>query len=108
MADASNETGNAKKQAEDQNALQGYFDWQVNTLMLAKDLVEPLARTDPWGQRKRREQTEAEVKAFSTAAIPDLYLNDPSLAWPPEVMAGITRATFDAVRDILSGEEAGG
>ena len=87
----------------EESPLQGYFDWQVNTLMLAHDLVDPLAGDDPWGLRSRREGVEADVKAFSTAAIPDLYLNDPSLAWPPEVMQAITRATFDRVQAILGG-----
>ena len=83
--------------------LQGYYDWQVNTLMLAKDLVEPLAADDPWGLRRRREQTEQEVRAFSVAAIPEVYQKDPTLGWPPEVMQAITRATFDQVQGILGG-----
>ena len=88
MADASG--GDKSQQA---SPLQGYFDWQVNTLMLAKDLVEPLNADDPWGLRRRREATEQEVRSFSMDAIPEVYQKDPSLSWPPEVMQAITRAT---------------
>ena len=64
----------------DQNPLQPYFDWQVTTIMLASELVLKM--------------------------IPDVYKNDPELAWPPEMLRNITRLTFDHVRDILKDDKS--
>lgn len=79
---------------EADNPLQGYFDWQVNTLMLAYDLAAPLAGRDEDMHRKRRADVEEEVRRFSLAVVPEVYRNDPSLDWPPDVMMDITRATL--------------
>lgn len=82
------------------NPLQGYFDWQVTTLLLAYDLVDPIPGDSPEAIETRRTQTEQEVREFTLAVVPDMYLNDPNLDWPPEVMMAITRATFDRVNQI--------
>ncbi len=79
---------------EADNPLQGYFDWQVNTLMLAYDLAEPIERGNEEAHRNRRADVEDEVRRFTLAVIPDVYRNDPSLPWPPSVMMDITRATL--------------
>jgi len=84
----------------DDNPLQGYFDWQVTTLSLAYDLVDPIPAESPGEAEQRRSQTEQEVRAFSLAVIPKQYQEDPTLDWPPEVMMAITRATFDRVNQI--------
>lgn len=85
MAEESNTT---------ESAMQGYFDWQVTTLMLAYDLVEPIKPTDPEAGQARRAAIENEVRELSLAVIPDLFKSDPTLDWPPEVMMDITRATL--------------
>jgi len=82
------------------NPLQGYFDWQVNTLMLAYDLAAPLPGDDEDAHRQRRARVEEEVRQFSLDAIPQQYKDDPNLDWPPEVMMALTRATFARVRQI--------
>lgn len=76
------------------SALQGYFDWQVTTLMLARDLSDPLDPRDPEAGEQRRRSIEAEVRTMTLAVIPDLLKSDPSLDWPPEVMMDITRTTL--------------
>ncbi len=88
---------------QDDNPLQGYFDWQVTTLLLAYDLVDPIPGDDPQAIEQRRTQTEQEVRDFTLAVVPDMYLNDPNLDWPAEVMMTITRATFDRVNQITGG-----
>ncbi len=85
---------------QDDNPLQGYFDWQVTTLLLAYDLTDPIPGDNPQAAEQRRAKTEQEVREFSLTVVPDKYLNDPSLDWPPEVMMAITRATFDRVNQI--------
>ena len=81
------------------NPLQGYFDWQVNTIMLARDVTEPLRGGDEAAHRRRRTEVEEAVKQFTLAVVPEAYRNDPSLDWPPSVMIEITRATlYEAAR----------
>ena len=85
---------------QEDNPLQGYFDWQVTTLLLAYDLMDPITGDDPKTIEQRRVTTEQEVRDFTLAVVPEMYLNDPNLDWPPEVMMAITRATFDRVNQI--------
>ncbi len=85
---------------QDDNPLQGYFDWQVTTLLLAYDLTDPIPASNPAAAEDRRIKTEQEVRDFSLAVVPEMYQNDPTLDWPPEVMMAITRATFDRVNEI--------
>lgn len=87
---------------ETASALQGYFDWQVTTVMLALDLVEPLPGDDTQAHQDRRQRVEDQVRAFSLAAIPQQFQDDPELDWTPEVMMALTRATFDQVQAILA------
>ena len=89
----------------DQNPLQPYFDWQVTTIMLARDLVDPLGDDDQAAEQRRRE-VELEVSELVLKMIPDVYKNDPELAWPPEMLRNITRLTFDHVRDILKDDKS--
>ena len=91
------------EEAQDQNPLQGYFDWQVTTLMLAYDLADPLPGDDDEAHRQRRTRVEEEVRRFSLEAIPQRYKDDPELDWPPDVMMALTRATFARVRRITEG-----
>lgn len=85
----------AEQGNESDNPLQGYFEWQVTTLMLAKDLAEPLKRGDEPAHERRRHAVEEEVRAFTIELIPRPYLEDPSLEWPPDLMMRITRATLE-------------
>ncbi|MFK7790539.1 MAG: hypothetical protein AB8C95_13730 [Phycisphaeraceae bacterium] len=85
---------------EEENPLQGYFDWQVTTLMLAHDLAEPLPQGDEDAHHQRRYQVEEEVRTLSLGVLPEEYKHDASLAWPPEIMMAITRETFKAASRI--------
>ena len=80
--------------ADDNNPLQGYFDWQVTTLMLARDLREPLANSDENAQHQRRHDTENLVRELTLGVLPEQYKHDAALAWPPDVMMTITRETL--------------
>lgn len=85
---------------QDDNPLQGYFDWQVTTLLLAYDLADPVPADAAQAIEERRTKTEQEVRDLSLAVIPEPYKADPTLDWPPEVMMAITRATFERVNQI--------
>ncbi|GAB4110136.1 MAG: hypothetical protein Kow00105_18850 [Phycisphaeraceae bacterium] len=87
------------------NPLQGYFDWQVTTLLLAYDLNDPIPGDRPELAQQRRMKVEQEVRDFSLAVVPEKYKQDPTLDWPPEVMMAITRATFERVNEILHSDE---
>lgn len=77
-----------------ESALQGYFDWQVTTLMLAYDLNDPVDSSADKAGEQRRRSIEDEVRNMTLAVIPELYLNDPSLDWPADLMMIITRTTL--------------
>lgn len=86
---------------EESNPLQGYFDWQVTTLMLAYDMRNPITRGDAQGAMQRREHVEREVSQLTLALIPDVYKNDVSLEWPPALMMEITRSTLSKAAEII-------
>ncbi|MEM1356374.1 MAG: hypothetical protein AAGC44_04430 [Planctomycetota bacterium] len=79
---------------EDENPLQGYFDWQVTTLMLAHDLTNPIMGDDEQAHHDRRHQIEERVRVLTLGVVPEQYKQDTGLAWPPQVMMQITRATL--------------
>lgn len=80
------------------NPLQGYFEWQVTTLMLAYDLSDPIH--DEKAANARRRRIELEVGELSRAALPKQLLEDEHAAWDPSVMPAITRATLKRAAEI--------
>ena len=85
---------------DDDNPLQGYFDWQVTTLMLAHDLSSPIPRGDEDAHHQRRHQVEDEVRTLTLSVLPEQFKHDATLAWPPELMMEITRATLQTASEI--------
>jgi len=82
------------------NPLQGYYEWQVTTLLLAYDLAEPIARGDDETAQQRRQQVEGEVSELTFNQLPQRYKDNPELDWPGEVMMAITRATLQRANEI--------
>ena len=93
-------------EGHDDNPLQGYFEWQVTTIMLALDIANPLERGDQQGAMQRRAFVEQEVSNMTLDLIPQVYLDDPSLAWPAEVMVSITKATLARASEVIADGEA--
>ncbi len=85
----------------DQETTHGYFEWQVSTLMLAYDAVEPLARDDVAQQQKRQEAVEQEVREVSMAVIPEGYHANETQELAPEVVMRITRATLRRASEVV-------
>ena len=83
-----------------ESAMQGYYDWQVTTLMLAYDLNDPIDAADPDAGEQRRRSIEEEVRAMTLSVVPDIYKNDPNLDWPPELMMSITRVTLKRAAEV--------
>ena len=84
------------------NPLQGYFDWQITTLMLAYDLVDPIPTAEEDHIHDRREQVTEEVRQLSLTQVPQKYLDNEQLDWPPQVMRDITRCTLARVATIIA------
>lgn len=84
----------ADENTHEENPLQGYFDWQVTTLMLAYDLHDPIARDDHEAAEDRRRQIVHEVSRISLEVLPQKYRDNPNLDWPPSVMMLLTRTTL--------------
>lgn len=80
--------------ADEQTGSHSYYDWQVSTLMLAYDVVDPLDRGDVAGQQKRAQACEEEVRQIALAIIPSDFQRDPSREFPPELVIEMTKATL--------------
>lgn len=80
------------------NPLQGYFEWQVTTLMLAYDLSDPIHDEEAANARRRR--IELEVGELSRAVLPKELLEDEHAQWDPSIMPAITRATLKRAAEI--------
>ena len=76
------------------SATHSYYDWQVSTLLLAYDAVEPLARDNVKALAKRQERVEHELHDIAHAILPPDYLENPQREFPPEVVIAMTRATL--------------
>ena len=79
----------AEHNHDEDNPLQGYFDWQVTTLMLAHDLSDPIPAGDEDAHHQRRHQVEDEVRTLTLGVLPEEFKHDATLAWPPELMMTI-------------------
>lgn len=79
---------------DEDNPLQGYFDWQVTTLMLAHDLTDPIPAGQDDAHHQRRHQVEGEVRTLTLGILPEQFKHDATLAWSPELMMSITRETL--------------
>jgi hypothetical protein len=90
----------AHEHDEQANPLQGYYEWQVTTLMLAYDLVQPIARGAASQVQQRRQDIEREVSDMVLQLIPEQYKQNPDLDWPPQLMMRITRATLQRAAEI--------
>lgn len=78
-----------------------YFDWQVSTLMLAYDAVQPIGRDDEPSLATREQQVQRELHQLAHAVIPDWYLKNPSEDFPAEIVVLLTKATVARAAQIL-------
>jgi len=76
------------------SATHSYYDWQVSTLLLAYDVVDPIARTDEARLVARQQEVEMELHRMAHAILPADYLENPGRDFPPEVVMEMTRATL--------------
>ena len=84
------------------NGTHGYLDWQISTLMLARDVRQPLSRDDHEAQEKRQRQCELEARDIALSVIPADFQSDPSKEFPPRLVMEMTKATL-ARAAILAG-----
>ena len=78
-----------------------YYDWQVSTLMLAYDVIDPIHREDLESQQTRHESVEHEVREIALRVIPPDYQQDQSKELSPEVVMQMTRATLQRASQIV-------
>ena len=71
-----------------------YYDWQVSTLLLAYDAVDPISRDDVEALAKRQQEVEMELHKMAHEILPRDYLENPQRDFPPEVVIAMTRATL--------------
>jgi hypothetical protein len=76
------------------SATHSYYDWQVSTLLLAYDTVDPIARDDVESLAGRQQQVELELHDLAHSILPKDYLENPGRDFPPEVVIDMTRATI--------------
>ena len=85
-------------------ATHSYYDWQVSTLMLAYDVVEPLPREDEQAIGQREQQVQQELYDLVQQTLPKDYLNNPQREFPPDIVSLLTRATLKRASQIVSGD----
>ena len=78
-----------------------YYDWQVSTLLLAYDAVDPLRRDDTAGLTQRQQAVERELHDIAHAILPRDYLENPQTDFPPEIVVQMTRATLERAAVIV-------
>lgn len=71
-----------------------YYDWQVSTLMLAYDVVEPLDRDDAEAIGRREQSVREELHRLVQQVLPEDYRRNPQLDFPPHLVVDLTRATL--------------
>jgi hypothetical protein len=71
-----------------------YLDWQISTLMLAYDVVDPLPRNADKLLAEREEKVRYELRDLMLASVPKDYLDNPERDLPPDVVKILTRATL--------------
>jgi hypothetical protein len=87
--------------AMEASSIHSYYDWQVSTLMLAYDTMEPIARDDSDGQARREQAVQQELFELANAVLPQQYKDDPEVEFPPEVVMLLTRATIIRAAQIM-------
>lgn len=78
-----------------------YYDWQVSTLMLAYDVVQPLPRSDDKAIAQRQQQVEEEIQKLAHDVIPPAYRENPQMEFPPAIVILLTRATLRRAGQIV-------
>ena len=71
-----------------------YLDWQISTLMLAYDVVDPLPRNADKLLHEREEKVRQELKDLVHATLPKEYLENPEREFPSSMVKMLTRATL--------------
>jgi hypothetical protein len=78
-----------------------YYDWQLSTLLLAYDAVDPIARDDHAALTARQQRAELELHDLARAILPADYLANPTADFPPAVVVDMTRATLRRAAAII-------
>lgn len=81
-----------------------YYDWQMSTLLLAYDAIEPISRDDVKAQMERESKVDRELYELVHATLPQSYKDNPSAEFPPEIVMLLTRATLDRAYAIIHGK----
>ena len=82
--------------------LHGYFEWQMQTLMLAHDVADPIPRGDDDAVDRRRDAVEREIGELVRPLIPAANQRNPNTDLPPGVIMEITRATLRHAWEVAS------
>ena len=78
-----------------------YYDWQVSTLLLAYDAVDPVPRDDVESFARRQQNVEEELHQMVQAILPKDYLENPQQDFPPEIIIQLTRSTLSRAARII-------
>jgi hypothetical protein len=83
------------------SATHSYYDWQVSTLLLAYDAVDPIPRDDVESLARRQQSVEEELHQMVHAILPKDYLENPQQDFPPDIIIQLTRATLSRAARII-------
>jgi hypothetical protein len=83
------------------DATHSYYDWQVSTLLLAYDVIDPIGRDDTARLNVRQAEVEKELHEMAHRVIPPAYRDHPQMEFPPAVVMLLTRATLARANQII-------
>lgn len=78
-----------------------YYEWQISTLMLAYDAVDPIPRNEEKRIATRQMEVEEEVHRLAHSVIPQAYRENPQLDFPAPIVVLLTHATVKRAAEIL-------
>ncbi|HEY0008114.1 MAG TPA: hypothetical protein VGB55_05280 [Tepidisphaeraceae bacterium] len=78
-----------------------YYEWQVSTLMLAYDVIEPISRHDEKRLAERNNAVEQEIHEMAHRVIPQAYRDNPQMEFPPAIIVLLTKATLARAARII-------
>jgi len=78
-----------------------YYDWQLSTLLLAYDAVDPIRRDDTTKAEQRQKSVEKELYDLVHATLPRSYLDSPHQDFPADVVVLLTKATLRRAAQIV-------
>ena len=79
------------------------YDWQVSTLMLARDVADPIDRDDEAAMAGREQAVMRELREIAELIVPAEFWQDGGRELTPTLARDLTRAVLRRAVEIMDG-----